>query len=60
MSTRSSLALIKWNEPQEIHIYKEMLDGKYYIETKYGKVAVPEKYAKLFAEVLNREKDKDE
>ena len=60
MSTKSSLAMVNWNEPKEIHIYKEMLDGKYYIETEEERLAIPEKYAKLFAEVIKKDEDENE
>ena len=53
MSTKNSLALVEWNTKHEIHIYKEMLDDCYYLETENGKLAIPGKYAKEFAKVLN-------
>ena len=55
MSTKSSLALVNWQETKEIHIYKEMLDDKYYIETEKERIAIPEKYAKMFAEAITKD-----
>lgn len=52
MSTKSSLALVEWSELHSIHIYREMLDNEFYIESEEGRVKVPEKYAKLFAKAL--------
>ena len=55
MSTKSSLALINWNEPKEIHIYHECMDGCYYIETNKGKLKLPEKIAKKFGKILDKD-----
>jgi len=54
MSIKSSLALRQWEKQYEIHIYKEMLDDKYYIETEEGKLSIPEDIAKMFAKALER------
>ena len=52
MSTRSSLVVYAWDEPYEIHIYREMLDNKYYLETLGGKVELPKEIAIRFAKIL--------
>lgn len=65
MSTKSSLSLINWAEPHEIHIYHECMDGCYYIETNEGKLKLPKEIAKLYAKVTkdiekNQDKKRDQ
>ena len=52
MSTKSSLRLVNWNEPHEIHIYKECFDDKYYIENNEAKIELSKEIAERFADVL--------
>jgi len=52
MSTKSSLAYKEIVEENHIHIYREMLDGCYYIEDNNGKVKLTKKIAELFAKML--------
>lgn len=59
MSTKNSLELYRWNEPQEIHIYYEW--GEYYIENAQGqKFKLTEKVAVKFAEALKELMEKEE
>ncbi len=57
MSTKSSLVFIEWSENKQIHIYLQMMDGCYYIETENNRLKIPEKYAKQFAEILKKDEE---
>jgi hypothetical protein len=53
MSTKSSLAYLTIPaEPEKIHIYKEMLDNKYYLETNKGKLEIAKTVAEAFSFAL--------
>lgn len=57
MSTKSSLAYREWKTPHILHIYHEMLDDCYYIETDEEKLKIPKEFAELFAKVMNEAKE---
>jgi len=60
MSTKSSLAMAQWQTQHEIHIYKEMIDDCYYLETEDERIKIPENYAKKFAEIIKKEEEQNE
>ena len=51
MSTKSSLRLINWNEPYELHIYVDM-GCDYYIEGQDGKIRVSKEIAERISKAL--------
>ena len=57
MSTKNSLAFGEYIEKKSLHIYQELMDGKYYIEDSNAKVELPEDIAKKFAKILNETKE---
>ena len=57
MSTKSSLFLATWEVERILHVYQDMMDDKYYIETEDDSICMPEKYAKAFARVLQETED---
>jgi len=58
MSTKSSLAYIEMEEKEtfEFHIFLQMMDDCYYLETDCARIKLPESIAKGFAEVLKAQK----
>lgn len=52
MSTKSSLVYVEFNEVKEIHIYHDMIDDLYYIETQKGRIEIPKRIAEEFAKVM--------
>lgn len=56
MSTKSSEALLEWKEDHSLHIYREMMDDRFYIEDEDGRVCLPKEIALKFAEILNSER----
>lgn len=59
MSTKTSLEYYRKEVTSvvSIHIYKEMLDGKYYIETETGRLQISKEVAEGFAKVLTEYND---
>lgn len=56
MSTRSSLAYKEFERKFTIHVYHEMMDSEYYLESDDGKVLLPTKeLAEKIAAVINKE-----
>ena len=45
MSMKQSLFYKEWQESFFIHIYKSILDDNFYLETKEGRLVLPEKIA---------------
>lgn len=53
MSTKSSVGYKDFVHKTTLHIYLELLDGKYYLEDDNSKIELPKEVAIKFAEVLN-------
>jgi len=59
MSTRSSIAFVEYQELKQLHLYREMLDGKIYLAGMDGKVEIPESISKELGKLIKSMEDKN-
>ena len=59
MSTKSSCAYVEINVKSDVHIYREMLDDKYYIQFNDDKpIEFPEEWALILEKELKKKRVK--